>query len=122
MENKSINSLIGLAMRAGKVKSGEFSTEKSVKSGKAAVVIITEDASLNTRKKFTDMCVFYQVPLLIYGTREMLGHSIGKEYRVSLSIEDAGFYKAIKKHIDSAGDVTEVDICPKSEYMNSPKN
>ena len=101
MKNDRIVSYIGLAMQAGKVKSGEFATEKSVKSGRAAVVILANDASQNTRKKFKDMCAFYEVPFMEYGTRETLGHSIGKEYRASLAIEDVGFYKAIKKQMDS---------------------
>ncbi len=101
LKNDRIGSYIGLAMQAGKVKSGEFATEKSVKSGRAAVVILANDASQNTRKKFKDMCAFYEVPFMEYGTRETLGHSIGKEYRASLAIEDVGFYKAIKKQMDS---------------------
>ena len=51
-------SYLGLATRAGKVQSGEFSTEKSVKSGKAALVLVAGDASDNTKKKFTNMCTF----------------------------------------------------------------
>ena len=41
---------LGLAMKAGDVVSGEFMTEKSVKSGKAFLVIVSEEASDNTRK------------------------------------------------------------------------
>ena len=37
--------MLGLAMKAGKVVSGEFATDKSVKSGKAWLVIVSEDAS-----------------------------------------------------------------------------
>ena len=51
MQNK-ILSLVGLAMKAGKVVSGEFSTEKAVKEGKASLVIVAEDASDNTKKLF----------------------------------------------------------------------
>ena len=55
MTNKSnpkVLSLVGLATRAGKTVSGEFSTEKSVKSGKGYLVLVAGDASENTRKKF----------------------------------------------------------------------
>ena len=46
MENrKKLFGLIGLAARARKVVSGEFSTEKSVKSGKSHLVIVSEEAS-----------------------------------------------------------------------------
>lgn len=42
------------AAKAGKVQSGEFSTEKSVKSGRAYLVIVSEEASENTKKKFQE--------------------------------------------------------------------
>ena len=42
-KQKALN-MIGLATRAGKTKSGEFSTEQSVKKGRARMVIVAEDA------------------------------------------------------------------------------
>lgn len=101
MTNNKVLSYLGLATKAGKIQSGEFSTEKSVKSGKAALVIVAEDASDNTKKKFKNMCTFYEVPFYIYGTKEALGACIGKEFRASLALEDTGFCNAIKKQIDS---------------------
>ena len=101
MTNDKVLAYLGLATRAGKIQSGEFSTEKSVKAGKEAMVIVAEDASNNTKKKFTNMCTFYKVPIYIYGTKETLGASIGRELRASLALEDTGFCNAIKKQIDS---------------------
>ena len=101
MQRDKILSYLGLAARARKVQTGEFSTEKSVKSGKAAMVIVATDASDNTKKKFTNMCTFYDVPIYVYGTKETLGASVGKEMRASLALEDTGFCNAIKKQIDS---------------------
>ena len=100
MANDKILSMIGLATKAGKIVSGEFSTEQSVKRGRALMVIISSDASENTKKKFTNMCSFYKVPLYFYGTRERLGRAAGKEFRVSLALQDEGFSKAIQKLID----------------------
>lgn len=94
---KKILSLFGLATRAGKIASGEFQTETAVKSGTAFLVIIAQDASENTKKLFQDKCSFYKIPILILGTKEELGHAIGKEYRASLAILDAGFAEAIIK-------------------------
>ena len=50
--NNKVLSLVGLATKAGKIASGEFSTEKSVKTGKGFLVLVAADASENTRKKF----------------------------------------------------------------------
>jgi len=87
-------------MRAGKVVSGEFSTEKAIKTGKAFLVIVAEDASANTKKSFTDSCTYYQVPLRIYGTKEELGHHIGKQMRASLAVTDEGFGRELARKID----------------------
>ena len=100
MTNDKILSLIGLAAKAGKVVSGEFSTEKSVKSGKAFLVIVAGDASANTKKMFTNMCNFYKVPMCIYGTKEILGKRLGKELRASLAIQDAGIRDAFLKQVN----------------------
>ena len=54
--------MLGLAMKAGKVSSGEFATEQAVKSGSAYLVILAETASANTQKKFRNMCAYYKVP------------------------------------------------------------
>ena len=43
-------SMISLATKAGKTKSGEFMTEKEVKEGRAHLVIVADDASDNTKK------------------------------------------------------------------------
>lgn len=82
--------LLSLAQRAGKVASGEFKTEESVKAGQAQLVILASDASDNTKKKFTNMCSFYEVPIMIYSDKEEIGHYIGKEFRASVAVTDAG--------------------------------
>lgn len=92
-------SMIGLAEKAGKVASGEFSTEKAVKSYKGHLVIVAEDASNNTKKMFRDMCQYYEVPMVEFGSKDELGHWIGKAYRASICILDEGFAKSIKKKI-----------------------
>ena len=80
MTDKILN-LIGLAMKAGKAVSGEFSVEKCIKSGKAKLLIMAEDASDNSKKKFTDKCNYYNVPVIIYSTKEDLGRALGKGLR-----------------------------------------
>ena len=101
MKPDRILSLIGLATRAGKTASGEFCTEKEVKTGRAALVIVAGDASDNTKKKFRDMCEFYEVPIYFYKDKDTLGHAMGKEFRASLVILDEGFAKGIRKHMDT---------------------
>ncbi|MFR8172119.1 MAG: L7Ae/L30e/S12e/Gadd45 family ribosomal protein [Marvinbryantia sp.] len=99
MRQNKILSLIGLATKAGKTMSGEFSTEKAVKTGVACVVLVSEEASENTRKKFQNMCTFYEVPLYFYGTKLELGAAMGKEFRASLAVTDPGLSNAIIKEL-----------------------
>lgn len=96
-----IYSLLGLAARSRNVVSGEFATEKAVKTGKAVMVIISEDASDNTVKLFANMCDFYEVPMFRYGRKEELGHAMGKEVRSSLAVIEEGFAKSLMKHLEA---------------------
>ena len=73
--------------------------EKAVKTGKAALVIVAGDASENTKKMFTNMCAFYEVPVYFYSDKETLGHAIGKQFRASLAVADEGFRNTIEKHL-----------------------
>lgn len=99
-QNKAL-SMIGLATKAGKTASGEFCTEKEIKTGKARLVIVALDASDNTKKKFRNMCEFYKVPMICFADKDTLGHAMGKEFRASLAVLDEGFAKGILKHIDT---------------------
>ena len=100
MKQNKIFSLIGLATRARRTVSGEFSTEKAVKDGSAFLVIVAADASDNTKKKFKNMCEFYQVPISFYGQKEELGHAMGKEQRSSMAVLDEGFANAVKQKLE----------------------
>jgi len=100
--DKSILSLFGLAARAGRMASGEFQTETAVKEGTAFLVVVAEDASDNTKKLFHDKCSFYKVPVIQLGTKEELGHAIGKEFRASLAVLDEGFANAVMKKISQS--------------------
>ena len=97
--NNKVLSLLGLATKAGKVASGEFSTEKSVKTGKGFLVLVADDASQNTRKKFQNMCDFYEVPIYFIANKEELGRFCGKEFRASLAVQDENFAKAMLKDL-----------------------
>lgn len=99
MKKDSVLSLVSIAKKAGRIAAGEFQTENAVKSGKASLVIVSEEASENTRKKFQNMCAFYEVPIFFHGTKEQLGAAIGCEFRASLAVLDAGLSKSIEKQM-----------------------
>lgn len=102
MNNDPVCSLLGLAAKGRNVVSGEFSTEKAVKGMKAYAVIVAKDASDNTKKKFSDMCSFRNVPIFFYSDKDTLGHAIGNEMRASVAILDEGLAKSIIKKLTAS--------------------
>lgn len=100
MKLNKIDGLLGLCAKSRKLASGEFAAESAVKDGSAWVVIVATDASQNTKKLFHDKCSFYEVPIFEYGTKETLGHAIGKEMRASIAILDENFSKAIIERLE----------------------
>ncbi len=96
-------SMLGMAKKAGKIKDGSFLAERSVKSGKARLVILAGDASPNTKKKFTDKCRYAGIPVREYSDMDSIGASLGGSPKSVVSIEDDGFAKAVLGKIsDSA--------------------
>ena len=73
MKRDSVLSLISIAKKAGKIASGEFQTETAVKSQRAFLVIVSEEASENTAKKFRNMCEFYETPFTFMEKRKHWG-------------------------------------------------
>lgn len=96
-DDRKILNLLGLAQKAGKIASGEFSTEKAVKSGQAKMAVISADASGNTKKKFHNMCEWYHVPVIEIFDKASLGHCLGRSDRTSLAVTDEGLARAIMK-------------------------
>lgn len=93
-------SLLGLANRARKIVSGEELVIKEIRTGRAQLVILAEDASPNTSKKIRDKCHYYKVPVVFAQTRELLGQAIGKDARVAVAVTEAGFAKKLETLFD----------------------
>lgn len=108
MKTNKIMSLLGLARKAGKLKSGEFCVETEVKKGRALLVIVATDASDNTRKKYSDMCKFRHVPMYVYSTKDDLGHFTGAQNRSAVVLLDEGFTKALIKELENNQSNSEV--------------
>ena len=97
MKNDRVLSLIGIARKAGKLAAGAYQTEEAVKGGTAFLVIIAEDASGNTGKKFRNMCAYYEVPWRSYADGDRLGAAAGLENRMVMAVCDRGLAEALRK-------------------------
>lgn len=104
MKLNKIEAMLGLCAKSRNLVSGEFAAEAAVKDGSAWLVVVATDASANTKKLFHDKCSFYEVPCFEYGTKESLGHAIGKEMRASIAVLDEGFSKSIIKMLQGVND------------------
>lgn len=93
--DKKILQLLGLCQRAGKVASGETGCLCAVRDSSAELIIVAEDASENTKKRFSDSAVFYNKKIVIIGDKYDLGRAIGKDERAVLCITDGGFAKKL---------------------------
>lgn len=111
-KNNPVLSLLGLCARGRNLVSGEFSVEKAVKEHKALMVIVAEDASENTKKSYSDMCAYYNVPLHFFGSKSSLGHAIGQEERAGIAILDEGMADGIAK---------KLKVVEATEVMNESK-
>ena len=93
--NGNFLGMLGLAKRAGKVVTGEEKSLKAIRSGNARLVIIANDASLNTRKSITDSCKYYGIKYVETAQKAELGKYTGAESRAVVSVNDDNFAKAI---------------------------
>ena len=102
MKMDPVLSLLSLSRKAGKLKSGTFQVEESVKKFKSHLVICATDSSDRRKDDVKNMCEFYEVPYLYYGTKEELGGCIGKTENAVLSVEDEKLALSIVKKADTS--------------------
>lgn len=86
---------LGLASRAQACVTGEDFILTHVRNKKAKLVIIADDASENTKKRYIDKCNYYQVKWILYGDTLSISQALGKVNRVAVAICDDGFAKGL---------------------------
>lgn len=91
---------IGLAMRAKALITGEEFSLVEIKKKSAYLVFLASDAGVNTTKRITDKCLFYEVPLITDFNSEELNKAIGKENRKVIAITSQKFAKLLKESLN----------------------
>ena len=94
-EDKMLN-LLGLALRAGKLITGEEMTIKSIQKNEAVFVLCATDCSTNTKEKLENKCRYYEVPFLVHFTSEQISQAIVKS-RSICALTDRGFAKSFMR-------------------------
>ncbi|HYE12170.1 MAG TPA: ribosomal L7Ae/L30e/S12e/Gadd45 family protein [Patescibacteria group bacterium] len=103
-----IYSMLGLASKAGKLFSGEDVVRNAIRYNKIKLLIISQDASENTKKRFVNAAEYYKVPMKIWGDKEQLGSSIGKSNRSVVGIGDENFTNSIVTLLNAENPITPI--------------
>jgi ribosomal protein L7Ae-like RNA K-turn-binding protein len=84
---------LGLIQKSGNLTSGTDAVELEIKKNKCKLLIISNDASDNTKEKFEKLAMLHNVHYVNFGNKDELGIAIGKSSRSILSIKDENFAK-----------------------------
>jgi len=100
--NRQISSILSLCMKAGMLKTGDFACEGALRSGEAKLIILADDASGNTKKKFVNKAYYYHTPVYIYSCIADLSHTTGVVNRAVFAVTNNGFAANIEKRLKEA--------------------
>lgn len=98
MNRQAVLNLLGIAMRAGKLVTGEELVIKSIQKRQAKFIFVAHDASENTKKKLRDKSSHYKVPIDDSLEQMALSSAIGRK-RMIISVSDEGFAKKFEELI-----------------------
>ena len=87
VDNRRILGLLGLAARAGQLKSGSDVCQQAIRRGTVAFALLDEAASQNTRDLFTSLCGTRNIPLYFL-TQDDLGNAIGRPGRMIAVLQE----------------------------------
>lgn len=99
IQKNKIYSLVGLARKAGKVEIGHTGVEIAIKKRQASLVIIAEDTSDNTQKKFEFNADKNNIKWFNMGNKTDWGKVFGRKEAAVFAILHQGFARAIEKEL-----------------------
>ena len=84
--NEQFCQMLGLAMRAGQLSTGESGFRQSAAQGEAILLLVDGAASDNTKKRIADCAAYYGLPLAEVEPGR-LGACIGRDGRMSAAVK-----------------------------------
>jgi len=93
--SSKLESLVGLARRAGKVAVGTAAVEEALLKKKVRLVLLAEDVSPNTEERVLRLAKTSGVPVLKTGTKSAWGALFRRKELGLLAILDTNFAKGI---------------------------
>lgn len=95
MKQKILN-LLGLALRARFLVTGEEAVIKGLQKQQLKMVFVANDASAKTIDKFVRKCYYYKVVCILDFSSEELSSALGKTRKI-IGLTDQGFANAIER-------------------------
>jgi ribosomal protein L7Ae-like RNA K-turn-binding protein len=93
---RKINSYLGFAKRSGNLVAGYNACEMAMKRNKIKLLLVTEDVSDNSKKKFRKLAAERSIPLYIFSITEDIPLYISDEGKGIFGITDHNFAKIIE--------------------------
>lgn len=98
--NRKILSYLGFAEKSANAISGTNTCESELKKRKVYLVLISEDASDNTKINFKEIADSKKIPWRICGNSEEISKAIGKTGRNVIAVKEKNLAEAIISEID----------------------
>ena len=93
-------SMLGIGKKAGFLVLGETACIHNIKKEKSNLVILSEDASDNTKDRIISLCKNHDTRYYIIGEKKKIGYALGKDLLSIISVTDLKFANAIVDIID----------------------
>lgn len=100
--NMSLEGLLGLARRAGKLALGKEAVESALTHRKVYLLIVAQDASQSTIGKLEHRAVMHSVPCLHLDSRDELGRLMGRDTLAVVGLLDPSFARGILKILEKS--------------------
>ena len=94
-------SFLGLCRKAGALAAGEVQAENALRNNRGHLLILAEDASDNTKKKFLSLAERRQVKSAVWKSKAELGGVLGSGEKAVLVITDAGMAENMGKRLEA---------------------
>lgn len=91
---------LGLAKRSGNLISGYNTCIHYINKNRIKLLIIANDASDNTKDKFTQLALSKKVNCVIWGKKDELSHAVGTDNRSVFGIIDENFASAVASELE----------------------
>ncbi len=97
-ELQSIQNLLGLARRSGKLARGAGEVRTQLRNRKCKLVLMAADCGNALRRDLTYLCGKQQVPFITLLTKQELGQATGSDDKAAIAVLDIHFAQGILKH------------------------